>query len=100
MLAPIIPHATHALWRELGHQDALIDRAWPEPDPAALVQDSLEIVVQINGKLRGRVTVPANASEDAVRETALADPQVHKWVEGKAIRKVIVVKGKLVNVVV
>jgi leucyl-tRNA synthetase len=100
MLAPIIPHATHALWRELGHPDALIDRAWPEPDPAALVQDSLEIVVQINGKLRGRVTVPANASEDAVRETALADPQVHKWVEGKAIRKVIVVKGKLVNVVV
>ncbi|HVF16789.1 MAG TPA: leucine--tRNA ligase [Steroidobacteraceae bacterium] len=100
MLAPIVPHATHALWHELGHQDVLIDRAWPEPDPAALVQDSLEIVVQINGKLRGRVTVPASASEDAVRDTALADPQVHKWVEGKAIRKVIVVKGKLVNVVV
>jgi leucyl-tRNA synthetase len=100
MLAPIVPHATHALWHALGHPDPLIDRAWPEPDPAALVQDSLEIVVQINGKLRGRVTVPASASEDAVRETALADPQVHKWVEGKAIRKVIVVKGKLVNVVV
>jgi leucyl-tRNA synthetase len=100
MLAPIVPHATHALWGELGHRDSLIDRPWPEPDATALVQDSLEIVVQINGKLRGRVTVPASASEDDVRQTALADPQVHKWVEGKAIRKVIVVKGKLVNVVV
>jgi leucyl-tRNA synthetase len=100
MLSPIVPHATHALWRELGHPDALINRAWPEADPAALVQDTLEIVVQINGKLRGRVTVPSSASEDDVRQSALADPQVHKWVEGKPIRKVIIVKGKLVNVVV
>jgi leucyl-tRNA synthetase len=100
MLSPIVPHATHALWHELGHQDALIDRPWPRSDAAALVQDSLEIVVQINGKLRGRVTVPASASEDSIRETALADPNVQKWVEGKAIRKVIVVKGKLVNVVI
>jgi leucyl-tRNA synthetase len=100
MLSPIVPHATHALWQALGHADALIDRLWPEPDPDALVQDTLDIVVQINGKLRGRVTVPANASEDAVRDAALADPNVHKWVEGKPIRKVIVVKGKLVNVVV
>jgi leucyl-tRNA synthetase len=100
MLAPIVPHATHALWQALGHADPLIDRRWPEPDASALVQDTLEIVVQINGKLRGRVTVAADASEDAIRKTALADPNVHKWVEGKPIRKVIIVKGKLVNVVV
>jgi leucyl-tRNA synthetase len=100
MLAPIVPHATHALWRELGHSDPLIDRAWPEADPAALVQDTVEIVVQINGKLRGRVTVRADASDDDVRQAALADSQVQKWVEGKALRKVIVVKGKLINIVV
>jgi leucyl-tRNA synthetase len=100
MLSPIVPHATHALWRELGHADPLINRAWPQPDPAALVQDTLEIVVQINGKLRGRVTVKADASEDDVRAAALSDPQVQKWIEDKPLRKVIVVKGKLVNVVV
>jgi leucyl-tRNA synthetase len=100
MLSPIVPHATHALWKELGHSDALIDQPWPQPDERALVQDTLEIVVQINGKLRGRVSVAAGASEDQIREIALADPNVQKWIEGKAIRKVIVVKGKLVNVVV
>jgi leucyl-tRNA synthetase len=100
MLSPIVPHATHALWRELGHEDPLINRAWPQPDAAALVQDTLEIVVQINGKLRGRVTVKADASEDDVRAAALSDPQVQKWIEDKPLRKVIVVKGKLVNVVV
>jgi leucyl-tRNA synthetase len=100
MLAPIVPHACHVLWRELGHADPLIDRRWPVPDPAALVQDNIEIVVQVNGKLRGRVTVPTNATDEQVRDAALADPNVHKWVEGKAIRKVIPVRGKLVNIVV
>jgi len=100
MLSPIVPHAAHALWCELGHDDALIDRAWPEPDPAALVRDEIEIVVQVNGKLRGRVSVAADADEEAVRAAALADPNVQKWTESKPIRKVIVVKGKLVNVVV
>jgi leucyl-tRNA synthetase len=100
MLSPIVPHTCHVLWQRLGHADALIDRAWPKADPAALVKDVLEVVIQVNGKLRGRVSVPAEASEDVIREAALADPNVQKWVEGKPIRKVIVVKGKLVNVVV
>jgi leucyl-tRNA synthetase len=100
MLAPIVPHACHVLWRELGHTDALIDRRWPTPAAEALVQDTIEIVVQVNGKLRGRVTVPAAAQEQNVRAAALADANVQKWVEGKPIRKVIVVPGKLVNVVV
>jgi leucyl-tRNA synthetase len=65
-----------------------------------LVQDSIELVIQVNGKLRGRITVAASATEDEVKSTALADPNVSKWVEGKPIRKIIVVKGKLVNVVV
>jgi leucyl-tRNA synthetase len=98
MLSPIVPHAAHALWKELGHDDLLLSRAWPKPDPAALVQDSIEIVVQVNGKLRGRVNVAASAAEAEVREAALAE--VQKWLEGKTPKKVVVVPKKLVNVVI
>jgi leucyl-tRNA synthetase len=100
VLAPITPHVCHALWMELGHETALIDERWPQPDAAALVQDAIEIVVQVNGKLRGRVNVPANADDTAAREAALADEQVKKFVADKPVRKVIVVPGKLVNIVV
>jgi leucyl-tRNA synthetase len=100
MLSPITPHACHALWKALGHDDPLIDHPWPKPDPQALVRDTIEIVLQVNGKLRGRVNVDPGATEEDVRSAALADEHVQKWVEGKPVRKVIVVKGKLVNVVV
>jgi leucyl-tRNA synthetase len=100
MLSPIVPHAGHTLWRALGHSDALIDHPWPKPDPAALVRDSIDVVVQVNGKLRSQVTVDPSATEDQIRTAALADSTVQKWIEGKPVRKVIVVKGKLVNVVV
>jgi leucyl-tRNA synthetase len=99
-LSPIIPHATHALWRELGHSTALIDESWPEVDAAALEQSMVENVVQVNGKLRSRITVPAGADEETVRRAALADPQVQKFIGSGTVRKVIVVPGKLVNVVV
>ena len=99
ILSPIVPHICHALWQELGHPGAVIDVSWPEPDASALAQDSVEIVLQVNGKLRGRIVVPAAASEADIREAALADAAVLRWVEGKLIRKVIVVPGKLVNVV-
>jgi len=100
MLSPIVPHAAHSLWKSLGHDDALIDHPWPKPDTAALVRDSIDVVVQVNGKLRSQVTVEPSATEDEIRAAALADPAVQKWMDGKAARKVIVVKGKLVNVVV
>jgi leucyl-tRNA synthetase len=99
-LSPIIPHVTHALWRELGHATALIDEPWPAVDAAALEQSTLEMVVQVNGKLRARITVAVDADEPAVRAAALADANVQKFVGAGAIRKVIVVPGKLVNVVV
>ena len=99
-LSPIIPHVTHALWRELGHATALIDEPWPAVDPAALDQATMELVVQVNGKLRARVAVAADASEESMREAALGDPNVRKFVGSAAVRKVIVVPGKLVNVVV
>ncbi len=100
MLAPIVPHITHTLWQALGHTDAVVDCRWPQLDEAALVQDSIEMVVQVNGKVRGRVTVPAGADRDAVIAVALADGNVQKFVAGAQPRKVIVVPGKLVNLVV
>jgi leucyl-tRNA synthetase len=100
MLSPIVPHATHALWGDLGHAGALVDVSWPEPDPAALRQDSVEIVVQVNGKLRSRLSLPVGANEQQAREAALADANVAKFVGDKLVRKLIYVPGKLVNVVV
>jgi len=100
VLSPVVPHATHALWQALGHADALIDRRWPEHDPAALVRDSLEVVVQVNGKLRGKVTVAADADEATVREAALSNPEVAKFVAGQALKKFVYVRGKLANIVV
>ena len=99
-LAPIVPHICHALWHELGHTEAIIDAPWPKPDDDALKQEAIELVVQVNGKLRGRVTAPVGADEAYVRELALADPAVQKHVAGKDVKKVIVVPGKLVNIVV
>jgi leucyl-tRNA synthetase len=100
MLSPIVPHICDALWAVLGHADALIDRRWPAFDPAALAQDRIELVVQVNGKLRGRVSVAVDAAQDVVIETALADANVRRFVADKTIRKTIVVPGRLVNIVV
>ncbi|MBX3702433.1 MAG: leucine--tRNA ligase [Steroidobacteraceae bacterium] len=100
MLSPFVPHAAHALWRELGHHSMVVDERWPEADRAALEQATVELVVQVNGKLRARVPVPAGADEATAREAALADPGVAKFVAGQPVRKLIYVPGKLVNVVV
>ncbi len=99
MLSPVIPHATHALWRELGHSTKIVDESWPEPDAQALTIDTVEIVVQVNGRLRARVPVPAGADEAAAREAALADATVARFIGDSPIRFVKYVPGKLVNVV-
>ncbi len=101
-LYPIAPHVTHALWTELGFaakQGDLLDAPWPALDESALEQDEVEVVVQVNGKLRGRITIPATADEATVRAIALADENVQKFVGGKPVRKVVFVPGKLVNLV-
>jgi len=100
MLSPIVPHICHSLWAALGHETALIDVPWPQVDESALESDMAEIVVQVNGKLRGRVSVAADADRDAIGQQALADPNVQRFIEGKEVRKIIVVPGRLVNVVV
>jgi leucyl-tRNA synthetase len=102
-LYPIAPHVTHALWKELGFAAKfgdLLDAAWPEVVDAALSQEEIEVVVQVNGKLRGRVVIPVDADDNTAREAALADAQVQRFIEGKPVRKAIYVRGKLVNLVV
>ncbi len=99
MLAPIVPHICHRLWHELGHAGAVVDEPWPAVDAEALVQDQVELVVQVNGKLRGRIAVPADAGRDQVEERAMAEPNVRRFLEGRTVRKVILVPGKLVNIV-
>ncbi len=100
MLSPMVPHICHELWSVLGHQTTLIDVPWPEVDEQALVTDLVEIVLQVNGKLRSRISVAVDADKDAVAALALADPNVQKHVGDKEIRKTIVVPGRLVNIVV
>ncbi|WJW74883.1 leucine--tRNA ligase [Thiohalobacter sp. IOR34] len=99
LLAPIVPHVCHELWRALGHEDAVVDAAWPKADASALTQESVQLVVQVNGKVRARIEVPANADRAAVEAAARADANVQRFLEGKTLRKVIVVPGKLVNLV-
>jgi len=100
MLAPIVPHMTHALWQQLGHAEPVIDAGWPQADDSARAVDSVTLVVQVNGKLRARIEVGAELSKQAVEEAALADENVQRFIAGKEIRKIIVVPGKLVNVVI
>lgn len=99
LLAPITPHICHELWQRLGKTGAVIDAAWPVLDESALVQDSLTLVIQVNGKLRGQIEVPASASREEVEAAARANENVLRFTEGVTIRKVIVVPGKLVNIV-
>jgi leucyl-tRNA synthetase len=101
LLNPITPHVAHALWQALGHGETLLeDQPFPKADPAALVRDALTLAVQVNGKLRGTIEVPVDASKEAVEAQALADANVQKFIAGLAVRKVIVVPGKIVNIVV
>ncbi len=103
VLYPVVPHVTHALWVELGYATQfgdLLDAAWPEVDEAALVQDEIELVLQVAGKVRGAVRVAKDASREAIEQAALAHEMTAKFGEGKPVKKVIVVPGRLVNVVV
>ena len=99
LLAPVVPHAAHALWLALGHDTPVIDTPWPLADARAMQRSHIELVVQVNGKLRGRVSAPADAAREELERLALADEHVQRFIDGKPVRKIIVVPGKLVNVV-
>ncbi|MDH5611203.1 MAG: leucine--tRNA ligase [Gammaproteobacteria bacterium] len=100
MLSPIVPHITQQLWQELGHEGLVAEASWPAYDESALVQDEIEIMIQVNGKLRSKITVPAGADNATVEALALQDEKTISNIEGKTVRKVIVVPGRLVNLVV
>jgi len=100
LLAPIIPHICHELWHVLGHKTASVDECWPTVDESALQADTIQIIVQVNGKLRARIDVAADAGKDDIEQAALADDNVQRFIADQPVRKVIVVPGKLVNVVV
>lgn len=99
MLQPITPHLSHYLWEALGHSGAAVDQPWPSVDEQALEQDEVDLVLQVNGKLRGRMRMPADADEAVIREAALAENNVQRFLEGLTVQRVVVVPGKLVNVV-
>ena len=100
MLSPIVPHICDQLWRDLGHDNAIVSESWLSIDESALVQDSLELMVQVNGKLRGKITATASATNAEIETIALSDTTVLKFIDGQTIKKVIIVAGKLVNIVV
>jgi len=100
VLAPITPHITHQLWNELGFGDDILKAPWPEPDPQALEQDEIELVLQVNGKLRGHMLAPKAAGREQLERLALAHDAVTRFTNGQVVKKVVVVPGRLVNVVV
>ena len=100
MLSPIIPHVCDQMWQALGHQDPLIDVTWPEFDETALVLDEVQMVVQVNGKLRAKLMVAADASKESIEKLALSEDNVNKFIDGKPVRKVIIVPKRLVNIVI
>ncbi|MCX7088977.1 MAG: leucine--tRNA ligase [Methylococcales bacterium] len=100
MLAPIVPHISHQLWCELGHEGDVVSQAWPAVDASALVQDELEIVVQVNGKVRCKLMVAVTATKEEIQALALADEHVQRFVLDQPLKKVIVVPNKLINIVI
>jgi leucyl-tRNA synthetase len=99
LMSPIVPHVAEELWTVLGHEPSILAAGWPEFSPAACLEDVLELAVQVNGKLRDRITVAAEATEEEIRAAALAAEKVKESVGAATVRKVIVIPGRLVNIV-
>ncbi|MGH7886687.1 MAG: class I tRNA ligase family protein, partial [Candidatus Binatia bacterium] len=100
MLAPFVPHVASELWEHLGHHQPLAAVSWPSYSEAALAEEQLLIVVQVNGKVRGKITVPADTTQDRIQTDALADAKVIGFLAGKKVQRVVYVPRRLVNIVV
>ena len=100
MLSPFSPHTAEEMWARLGHQDGLAAAAWPSFDEQVAKADEIVVPVQVNGKLRARLTFPADTPESEMRDRALADPAVKAFTDGKKVKTVVVAKGRRINVVV
>ena len=99
LLSPFVPHFAEELWEALGKKASILKNAWPEYDPEAVMEEEVLIVVQVNGKLRDRITVPASYGEEEVKSVALKSDRIQTLIEGKKIKKVVLVPKKLVNIV-
>jgi leucyl-tRNA synthetase len=100
LLSPFTPHMADELWQQLGHAQSTLDEPWPTYDPALTKEEAITIVVQVNGRVRSRLTVPASIGEDELRQAAIEHERIQEWLAGKTISRVVVVPQKLVNVVV
>ena len=100
LVSPMVPHIAEELWQALGHETLVLDVPWPRFQAEALVVSTLTVVVQVNGKVRSRLEVPAAASDEDIKAAALADQGVQKWINEKPIRKIILARRKLVNIVI
>lgn len=99
LLSPFVPHISEELWQELGYKESIVNHPWPEFDPNAILEDEVLIVIQINGKLRDRMIIPASLGEEEIKASALKSERVQKFIQGKEIKKIILVPNKLVNIV-
>jgi leucyl-tRNA synthetase len=99
MLAPVCPHLAEELWQRMGQPYSVHTQSWPQVDEAAAAEQEITLIVQVNGKLRDRITVPASIDDETAKATALASPTVQKMLEGKSPRQVILVPKRLVNIV-
>jgi leucyl-tRNA synthetase len=100
LLSPFTPHLAEELWQQLGHDDSILRQPWPAYEPMLTQEDEVTIVIQVNGRVRSRLMAPASVAEDDLRDAALRHERIQEWIAGKAIRKVIIVPQKLVNIVV
>src|SRR5690606_27077500 len=99
LLSPVAPHIAEELWRRLGHENTISYEPWPTYDESKLVEDEVEIVIQVMGKVRAKIMVAKDSSKEELERIALENEAIQEWIEGKTVRKVIVVPGKLVNIV-
>ena len=99
LLAPIVPHICHSLWQKMGNNCSIAEASWPKVDESALIQSTIELVVQVNGKVRGKIQVAVDEAKDNIEQIALNEPNALRFIEGNTVRKVIVVPGRLVNIV-
>ena len=100
LLAPFAPHISEELWEQLGHKTSIHSESWPQYDPEKIKEDKAHIAIQINGKVRSQIEVDVDTSEGNIKEMALEDEKIKKWIEGKTPKKIIVVPNKVINIVI
>jgi len=100
LIAPFAPHLSEELWEMLGKDNSIHDQSWPEFDPSVLIEEEYKLIIQVNGKVRGFIMVPSSYNEEQIKESSLNTQVAKKWLNGKDAKRLIIIKGKLINIVV